>query len=114
MTNKKVYYNESKVAISIHDEFSDKEILLKNLSSGEKQIISIFAKIILDSSKNVIVLFDEPELSLSLQWQTKLLPDIIRTGKCDYLLAVTHSPFVFENELDNYASDMINFISYYH
>jgi hypothetical protein len=31
------------------------------------------------------------------------LPDIVKSGKCHFLLAVTHSPFIFENELEKYA-----------
>lgn len=104
LINKKVFYDESAIKIFIKSEKTDSEIALSKLSSGEKQIISIFSKIYLsDSKKRFIVLFDEPELSLSIFWQRTLLPDIVNSGKCDFLLAVTHSPFIFENELDKYA-----------
>ena len=64
----------------------------------------MFSKIYLsDRNKRFIVLFDEPELSLSMIWQQQLLPDILNSKKCDFLLAVTHSPFIFDNELRNYA-----------
>ena len=45
-------------------------------------------------------------MSLSLKWQKMLLPDIINTGNCDLLITVTHSPFIFENEFDNYAKEI--------
>lgn len=105
LIGKRVVYNESKVEISIIQK-NGQEIELKSLSSGEKQIISIFAKIFLESESNLIVLFDEPELSLSIEWQRQLLPDILKSGRCSLLLAVTHSPFIFENELDLMADDM--------
>jgi hypothetical protein len=41
-------------------------------------------------------------------WQQQLLPDIINSGKCELLLAVTHSPFIFDNELDKYAIESLN------
>ena len=64
----------------------------------------MFSKIYLsDANKKFIVLFDEPELSLSMTWQKQLLPDVVNSGKCEFLLAVTHSPFIFDNELDQYA-----------
>ena len=92
------------MSIYIQLDESDKKLLLSKLSSGEKQIISILSKIYLTTKDyKFIVLFDEPELSLSLFWQRNLLPDIVNSGKCAFLLAVTHSPFIFENDLDQFA-----------
>ena len=88
--------------------FSD---ILSKLSSGEKQIISLFAKIYLSDYKSYIILFDEPELSLSMIWQKQLLPDILDSKKCNFLLAVTHSPFIFDNELDQYAVGLSEYVS---
>jgi predicted ATP-dependent endonuclease of OLD family len=111
LIGKRVVYNESKVTIKIVQDYNQLDIQLKNLSSGEKQIISLFAKIIFNDSSNIIVLFDEPELSLSLEWQRKILPDILRAKKCRLILAVTHSPFIFDNELDQYAEDISHFVT---
>lgn len=104
LVNKKVFYDESNIKINIKSDRNGGVIDLSKLSSGEKQIISMFAKIYLsDKDKRFMVLFDEPELSLSMPWQKLLLPDILNSKKCDFLLAVTHSPFIFDNELDVYA-----------
>lgn len=104
LVNKELIYDESHIDIYIQVKDSNEKVPLRNLSSGEKQIISIFSKIYLSPAHHrFIVLFDEPELSLSIFWQRELLPDIVRSGKCAFLLAVTHSPFIFENELDQYA-----------
>jgi predicted ATPase len=110
LINKEIIYNESEVEILIKNINSGKTIELSDLSSGEKQIISIFSRIYLSKSKDFIVLFDEPELSLSIDWQEKLLPDIFNSGKCKLLMAVTHSPFIFNNELDKYAEGIGSFI----
>ncbi|PGM57290.1 hypothetical protein CN947_23375 [Bacillus cereus] len=110
LVNKKVEYDESAVKISIVDKKSNNDIKLKNLSSGEKQIVSLFTRIYLTSNKNFIVLFDEPELSLSIEWQERLLPDIVGSGRCAFLLAVTHSPFVYNNNLEDYAQSMELFV----
>jgi len=111
LINKKVFYDESAIKIFIKSEKTDCEIALSKLSSGEKQIISIFSKIYLSEGDNrFIVLFDEPELSLSITWQKQLLPDIINSGKCELLFAVTHSPFIFDNELDKYAIGLDQYI----
>ena len=107
---KRIIYDEANVEISILQTRDNSPIELKNLSSGEKQIISLFSKIYLESSNDFILLFDEPELSLSLEWQRLLLPDILKSGKCKLLLAVTHSPFIFDNELDFNAHDLDTFV----
>ncbi len=111
LINKQVFYDESAIKIYIKSDITGDTIHLSKLSSGEKQIISIFAKIYLsDSGKRFMVLFDEPELSLSMTWQKQLLPDIVNSKKCDFLLAVTHSPFIFDNELDQYAVGLNEYV----
>lgn len=111
LIDKKVFYDESAIKIFVKSEITEKEIPLNKLSSGEKQIVSIFSKLYLaDENQRFIVLFDEPELSLSMIWQRQLLPDIFSSKKCDFLLAVTHSPFIFDNELDQYAIGLSEYI----
>lgn len=111
LINKKVFYDESAIKIYIKSNITNSDIALSKLSSGEKQIISIFSKIYLSEiDTRFIVLFDEPELSLSMKWQKQLLPDIINSKKCDFLLAVTHSPFIFDNDLDQYAVGLNEYI----
>lgn len=81
---------------------------LKDLSSGEKQIISLFTHLVL-SDKDYFIIIDEPELSLSVPWQEKLLNDILGLNKCRGLLAVTHSPFIFQNNLRRYTHSLEEF-----
>lgn len=103
---KKYIYDESNVTLEIYRTNYKKPINIKNLSSGEKQVLSIFSKLYLDDDKPCIILFDEPELSLSIKWQEHFLPDIMDSKKCKMLVAVTHSPFIFENQYDSLAKDM--------
>jgi len=77
-----------------------------SLSSGEKQIVSLFSHVYLSGKRGYFVVIDEPELSLSVPWQRRFLPDILNSGKCNGLIAVTHSPFIFENDLDQYAHSL--------
>lgn len=83
---------------------------LKMLSSGEKQIVSLFAHIYLSGGSGYFVIIDEPELSLSVPWQKRFLPNILDTGKCVGLIAVTHSPFIFDNKLDSYTHSLEEFV----
>ncbi|MGT8905295.1 hypothetical protein ACSUUJ_11585 [Bacillus safensis] len=97
LVNKKFRYDASKVKLPVMSN-NGNVIKLKDLSSGEKQIISTFSKIYLEHKKNYIILFDEPELSLSIKWQEQYIPDIIRSGNCSLLICVTHSPFIFKDD----------------
>ena len=103
LRGKEIRYDESNVTIKVINKRTETEVLLEKLSSGEKQLVSIFSKLYLESTQKSFIIFDEPELSLSIEWQKTLLPDIIASGQCGLLLAATHSPFIFENQLDSYA-----------
>jgi predicted ATPase len=110
LVGKELIFNDSLVSLEIIRNKTKIPVKLNQLSSGEKQIVSLFSKIYLDQHESITVLFDEPELSLSIDWQKQLLPDIIGSNKCKFLLAVTHSPFIFKNDLDKYAVGMNIFI----
>lgn len=114
LNGKQFVYNQSEVKLDIQMYTNDNEfqiIKLSNLSSGEKQIVSLFSKLFLENNKESILIIDEPELSISMKWQRMLVPDIIRSDNCKLLLTVTHSPFIFENEFDDYAQDIRNCIT---
>jgi predicted ATP-binding protein involved in virulence len=80
------------------------------LSSGEMQIVSVFSQIYLSNISNYFVIIDEPELSLSIFWQKRFLPDILNSGRCIGLVAATHSPFISENGLDDYMRPLQLFV----
>lgn len=118
LKEKQFVYDESRVVLNIYRTLPDGTINLQdenivdlnNLSSGEKQIVSLFAQIYLDIEKKFVMLLDEPELSLSIYWQEKLLSDIWESGRCEFLLAVTHSPFIFRKSMSEYVVGMQEFL----
>ncbi len=110
LVDKRVVYNESSVTISILRNKNDKKVNIENLSSGEKQIISLFSKLFLNKNANIALFFDEPELSLSMEWQKHFLTDILRSEMCSFLFATTHSPFIFDNELKTKTFDLQMYI----
>lgn len=117
MSGKEIQYEASEVEFYLVSKVNGKRVLMSDLlgklSSGEKQIISLFSRIYLSDNTDFIVLFDEPELSLSIFWQKLLLPHIMDSNKCKLLLAVTHSPFIFENELEKHAIGLNQYIKRY-
>ncbi|RQT83739.1 ATP-binding protein [Burkholderia cepacia] len=106
---KKLAYNDANFTSTVVDRDGD-SLDWRVLSSGEKQVASLFTHLHLTKGTSQIVLIDEPELSLSVRWQKTLLPDISNSDNCKLLVAVTHSPFIYTNELDKYAVDLSKLI----
>ncbi|MBS5960414.1 MAG: AAA family ATPase [Enterococcus gallinarum] len=107
LVNKQFIYDQAAMKIYIINNVNKKTITLGSLSSGEKQIISIFALIYLDQlQEKIFIMLDEPELSLSVIWQESLIQDIYDSGKVSYILAVTHSPFIYSNLDDSVSENM--------
>jgi predicted ATPase len=102
---KSFIYEPNSMRVTVVNKFTDSVVPLGQLSSGEKQVVSILARLYLYNKRN-FVLIDEPELSLSLDWQRKIIPDMLGSGSIAQRLAITHSPFIFDNELDPFAGAM--------
>lgn len=87
--------------ISIIDENS-KHLKLTQLSSGEKQEIVLFYDLIFGTEKDILLLIDEPEISLHITWQKKFMDDLLRI--IDYkgfnVIVATHSPQIINNHWD--------------
>jgi predicted ATP-binding protein involved in virulence len=117
-TNKWIEFDNTNFKISImlgtHSATGEDEpntIQMRQLSSGEKQIVSLFSHLFLSGIEEFFVLIDEPDLSLSVVWQKRLLPDILSITKCTGLIAVTHSPFIFDNEMAPFTRSLNEFWS---
>jgi len=66
------------------------------LSSGEQQILTLAYQLVFKTRTGTLVLIDEPELSLHVNWQQSLIEDLSNLGQqqdLSFLLA-THSPTV--------------------
>jgi len=117
LTGKQFIYDDLKYEIYVAQTGSEEQgrdaesrLELKVLSSGEKQIVSLFSHIYLSGERQFFVVIDEPELSLSVPWQQRFLPDILATGRCTGVVAVTHSPFIWDNDLEPYVRSLAEFI----
>jgi len=65
-------------------------INLEDLSSGEKQLLRIFIDVLLAEGDPIII--DEPELSLHIDWQRRLLGVLRRLAPKSQIIVATHSP----------------------
>jgi predicted ATPase len=69
-----------------------KGIQWRHLSSGEKQVLILLTQALLWEKFPVVYVADEPELSLHVVWQEKLLNSLTSlAGRCQIIVA-THSP----------------------
>lgn len=71
-----------------------RRIQLSDLSSGEKHIIAILGRAALSKDKGSVFIADEPELSLHLTWQRKMLPSILALSPKSQIIVATHSPAI--------------------
>lgn len=109
LTGKKFRYDTTAFDVELVQEGSQREtpLPISALSSGEKQIVSLFSHLYLSGLPNPFVIIDEPELSLSVPWQRRFLPDILE--KSSGLISVTHSPFIYDNSLREYTHSLEEF-----
>ena len=104
-----IFFSDSNKNISFEDDDfivyikGKNKINISSLSSVERQLFFIFLKIVNCSDKRTIFLMDEPEISLHLEWQEKLLTEILKVNKDCQLIIVTHSPaMVMNGWIDSY------------
>ena len=67
------------------------------LSSGEKQILIILLTVLVENNKSFILLMDEPEASLHVDWQQQLIQLILQLNPNVQIILSTHSPAVIMN-----------------
>ena len=80
-----------------------KKLSLSQLSSGEKQEIILFYKLIFETPENTLLLIDEPEISLHIAWQKKFMDDLYKIIKFKNLnvIVATHSPQIINHRWEN-------------
>lgn len=92
------------LGISIEDtEQPQKNLSLMQLSSGEKQEIVLFYQLIFETENNILLLIDEPEISLHITWQKRFMDDLMKIIKYKNMnvIVATHSPQIINNHWEN-------------
>lgn len=64
------------------------------LSSGEKQMLIILLTVLVQDNKHCVLFMDEPEASLHIDWQQRLIGMILELNPNVQLILTTHSPAV--------------------
>lgn len=98
--------NRKKIQITSTGELKIESLInrnkldIYNLSSGEKQLVTLFGYLIFDTRKEKIILIDEPELSLHIDWQMKFTESLMNLDSEKQYFLATHSPEII-GDYDN-------------
>jgi energy-coupling factor transporter ATP-binding protein EcfA2 len=91
-------------SVALRVELGDRQIPLKSLSSGEKQLLQILLEVLGASGETVMI--DEPELSLHVNWQQQLVGSMQRVNQDCQLLLATHSPEIMADVADEHVFEL--------
>lgn len=98
LSNKRMVLNEKDGISFVSD--SGRNVPLHKLSSGEQNLVILYYRLVFETEPNTLLLIDEPENSLHVEWLEKMLRDyLVMEGdlKCQMIIA-THSPiFIGDN-----------------
>lgn len=76
------------------------------LSSGEKQMLIILLSVLVQNQQPCVLLMDEPEVSLHVEWQQRLLDLILDLNPNVQVILTTHSPAVIMNGWSDCVTDV--------
>ena len=62
------------------------------LSSGEKQMLVILLTVLVQDKQPCVLLMDEPEVSLHIEWQQRIISIIREMNPHAQIILTTHSP----------------------
>lgn len=91
-------------------EYDDKRITPHDLSAGEKQMLILLINTLCQRKQECIVLWDEPELSMHVDWQKVLIPVMMEINPNMQLILTTHSPFILYDGWEKRVVNIQNLI----
>ena len=92
-TGKKIIRTENEIRFTQIGE----TLVPYQLSSGEKQILAILLTVLVEDQEHYVLFMDEPEVSLHIEWQKKLIDMVLELNPNVQLILTTHSPAMIMN-----------------
>ena len=92
-TGKKIVRTENEIRFTQIGEI----LVPYQLSSGEKQMLAILLTVLVQDNQPYVLFMDEPEVSLHMEWQKRLIDLILELNPNVQLIMTTHSPAVVMN-----------------
>ena len=92
-TGKKIVRTENEIRFSQIGE----TLVPYQLSSGEKQMLAILLTVLVEDNQSYVLFMDEPEVSLHIEWQKRLIDLCLELNPNVQIILTTHSPAVVMN-----------------
>lgn len=92
-TGKKIVRTENEIRFSQIGE----TLVPYQLSSGEKQMLAILLTVLVEDNLPCVLFMDEPEVSLHIEWQKRLIDLCLELNPNVQIILTTHSPAVIMN-----------------
>jgi predicted ATP-binding protein involved in virulence len=92
-TGKKIVRTENEIRFTQIGEV----LLPYQLSSGEKQMLAILLTVLVEDDQPYVLFMDEPEVSLHIEWQKRLIDLCLELNPHVQIILTTHSPAVVMN-----------------
>jgi predicted ATP-binding protein involved in virulence len=92
-TGKKIVRTENEIRFTQIGEV----LLPYQLSSGEKQMLAILLTVLVEDEQPYVLFMDEPEVSLHIEWQKRLIDLCLELNPHVQIILTTHSPAVVMN-----------------
>lgn len=93
LTNKALYYRFPQGLSIVATDGETERLGPSKLSSGERQLLLLLCNSLLSREESLLFIIDEPEISLNVKWQRKLIPALLAcvgSSSVQFVLA-THS-----------------------
>lgn len=93
--NKKIIFKDTEINVEVP---GGQNIPLNLLSSGEKHLLRIFIETLLSGVSTLLI--DEPEISLHVDWQERLISEMQQLNPDTQFIIATHSPTIMAKVSD--------------
>ena len=92
-TGKRIIRTENEIRFTQIGE----QLMPYQLSSGEKQMLIILLTVLVEDDLPYVLFMDEPEVSLHIEWQKRLIDLCLELNPNVQIILTTHSPAVIMN-----------------
>ncbi|MEZ8087412.1 AAA family ATPase [Vibrio tasmaniensis 1F-187] len=104
--NKEVVRNEEDNKLTISK--NDKILSPDSLSRGEKALIHLFLLVFLSKNSINVMLLDEPEIGLHIDWQNTLISDLVLIAPNMQFIIASHSPSLIEEWDESHCIELVS------